>query len=70
MTFREWINTQRIEKAKSLLINHPELQIMDITQLTGYSDSSNFNKQFVKFTGKSAKKWQSQFVTKTNSLTE
>ncbi len=60
MTFRDWINSNRISMAKELLLINPKLSIMDIALKTGYTDSSNFNKQFVKQTGTSAKAWQSQ----------
>ena len=59
-SFREWINYQRIEVARELLVNRPEMTIHEISLATGYSNSSNFNKQFVKVTGLSAQAWRLQ----------
>lgn len=59
-TFREWINDLRIEKSKEILLNSTNLSVSEIAGITGYSDSSNFNKQFVKNTGIPAGIWRTQ----------
>lgn len=63
-TFRLWINFLKIDKAKKLLLKHPDMLVVEIAGLSGYSDSSNFNKQFVKSTGISAQTWRKQNLAK------
>ena len=60
--FREWINFLRIQKSKEILLTKPELSIYEVAEQSGYSDSSNFNKQFVKSTGISAYNWRKQNI--------
>ncbi len=59
-SFREWINFLRIQKSKELLLTQAQLSIYEVAEQSGYSDSSNFNKQFVKSTGISAYNWRKQ----------
>lgn len=59
-TFREWINHLRIEKAKKILLDSPNQSISEVAMNSGYTDSSNFNRQFVKNTGVSANAWRRQ----------
>lgn len=61
-TFRSWINSLKIDKAKELLLEHPDMLIVEVAILAGYSDSSNFNKQFVKQSGTSAQIWRKQHL--------
>ncbi len=58
MTFKEWINQLRIEEAKKLLQNHPELPVSQIGTMVGLPDKSNFGRQFTKLTGKSPLAWR------------
>ncbi len=50
--FRQWINELRIDYAKSLLDENPELELWRIAEQTGYADKSYFSKCFKKITGK------------------
>ena len=61
-TFRSWINSLKINRAKELLLEHPDMLVVEVANLAGYSDSSNFNKQFVKQTGISAQTWRKQHL--------
>jgi len=58
MTFKEWINTLRIEEAKSLLQIHPEMPVSQIGAMVGLPDKSNFGRQFTRLTGKSPQAWR------------
>jgi AraC-like DNA-binding protein len=52
LTFGEYIRKLRVEKARQLLDN-PDLSLLDITYLTGFSDQSHFTRVFKKHTGQS-----------------
>ncbi len=57
-TFRGWINQLRIEEAKQLMLTNPMLPINKIGQMVGFSDKSNFTRQFIKSTGSSPSSWK------------
>ena len=51
MLFRTWRMNLRIEKAKHLLEEHPEVKIVDLYHHVGFSDKSHFYRQFKEMTG-------------------
>lgn len=51
-TFKAWINNLRIEEAQNLLLIHPEIPVHEISDMVGFTDKSNFGKQFTLHTGK------------------
>jgi len=57
-TFREWINELRIEEAKTILQQFPNMTVNDIALQIGFADKSHFIKQFSKLTGVSPKEWK------------
>lgn len=57
-TFREMINTLRIEEAKQILSNNKEMTIDQVSMRVGFSYSSYFIRQFVKLTGTTPTKWR------------
>lgn len=57
-TFKAWINNLRIEEAKKLLLKHPETPVHEICDMVGFSDKSNFGKQFTLYTGKPPAIWR------------
>lgn len=57
-TFREWINQLRIEEAKTLMRQNPNITVNDIAQKTGFTDKSHFIRQFSNLTGASPKEWK------------
>jgi AraC-like DNA-binding protein len=59
-TFREWINELRIQDAKILLMKYPDTPVNEIGFQMGYTDKSNFGRQFVKITGLSPQAWREQ----------
>ncbi|MDR1368707.1 MAG: helix-turn-helix domain-containing protein [Dysgonamonadaceae bacterium] len=59
-TFRDWLNGLRIEEAKTLLVAHPEITVAEVAERTGFSNPSNFGRQFLKQTGYSPKVWREQ----------
>lgn len=50
VTVKEFINMQRIEKAKAL-ISRNDLRVTDVAELVGYHDPEYFYKKFKKYTG-------------------
>ena len=55
--FKTWRTRLRIEEAKSLLLDNPEMSINIVAELSGFSDRSNFHRQFTKIVGCSPKQW-------------
>jgi AraC-like DNA-binding protein len=59
-TFREWINGLRIEEAKNLLRQYPEMTMHEIAMRVGFATESHFGQQFHSFTGVSPSGWRKQ----------
>jgi len=57
-TFREWINELRIEEAKILLLQYPEMPLKEVASQVGFSDKSHFLRQFKKLTNVSPTIWK------------
>ena len=56
--FRTWRTALRIEDAKTLLLENQDSPISIIAEACGFSDKSNFHRQFVKLVGCSPKEWR------------
>ena len=56
--FRTWRTQLRLEEAKRLLLENKNTSINIIAEMSGFSDKSNFHRQFVKFTGVSPRYWR------------
>lgn len=56
--FKTWRTELRIEEAKRLLLENRELSTNVIGEIAGFSDRSNFHRQFVKLVGCSPKQWR------------
>tara|TARA_R100001126_G_C4768077_1_gene121057 strand:- start:31 stop:486 length:456 start_codon:yes stop_codon:yes gene_type:complete len=50
MSFREFVNSHRIQEAKELLAQENELNIIDVAYEVGYNNKVSFNKAFKKDT--------------------
>ena len=57
LSFKNYLNTLRIDKSKSLLDNS-DIQLVDIAGMVGYEDQSYFTKVFKKLTGISPGKYR------------
>lgn len=62
--FYEWIATFRVEEAKRLLVEQPELSVSDIAVSIGIEDRSNFDKVFKRFVGISAAAYRTEHTVK------
>ena len=56
--FKTWRTQLRIEEAKKLLLENKDVSTNIIGEAAGFSDRSNFHRQFVKFVGCSPKQWR------------
>jgi AraC-like DNA-binding protein len=57
MNFNMWINSLRIEEAKKSLIEFQEYNHALIAEMVGYSELSNFSRQFKNITKVSPSVW-------------
>ena len=58
MTFREWITGLRLEYAKNILKEHPEINIQKLAESSGFLSRSNFIKLFTEKEGCTPAKWK------------
>lgn len=56
--FKSWRTLHRVEDAKTLLLEKKNLSVNMIGELAGFSDRSNFHRQFTRIVGCSPKKWR------------
>lgn len=56
--FKTWRTELRVEEAKKLLLENKEVSTNIIGEAAGFSDRSNFHRQFVKIVGCSPKQWR------------
>jgi len=55
--FNSFINRLRIEHAKQLILEKPELTIVEIAEQCGYSEQSNFTRQFKQYCNETPAVW-------------
>ena len=58
MTFREWITGLRLEYAKNILKEHPEINIQKLAESSGFLSRSNFIQLFSEKEGCTPAKWK------------
>lgn len=58
VSFREWIAGLRVEYAKGILIQHPELTIADIAERSGFQSASHFIRLFKEREDCSPARWR------------
>lgn len=58
MIFREWITSLRLEYAKNILKEHPEINIQKLAESSGFLSQSNFIKLFSEKEGCTPAKWK------------
>ena len=56
--FNTWRTSLRVADAKIILRNHRELPINLVGEMAGFSDRSNFHRQFTKLVGCTPKQWR------------
>jgi AraC-like DNA-binding protein len=63
-TFCNWISELRIEEAKQLLIQYPDMNLQEIANRCGFAERSHFTRHFTQRTGLSPKFWKQQNTIK------
>ena len=58
MDFRTWRTRLRLEDAMQLLREEPDTPAADIAARVGFSDRSNFSRQFLAYTGLTPLQWR------------
>jgi len=58
LDFKTWRTNLRIADAKQLLLENKDVSTNIIGEISGFSDRSNFHRQFVKIVGCSPKQWR------------
>ena len=58
VNFNAWINSLRIEEAKRLMLENPNHNLTQIAEMIGYSESSNFCRQFKLIINESPSVWR------------
>ena len=59
-SFSQFVNTYRVEYAKQLLHQHPEMKLSEIWTVSGFSSESSFFRAFKAVTGMTPKDWVEQ----------
>ena len=62
-TFYQFVNKYRIEEAKRLMTEHPELKMTDVAAQCGFSSQSMFSSTFARETGLSPREWSKKFYS-------
>jgi AraC-like DNA-binding protein len=57
-TFRQWINELRIEEAKKLMRQKPEMSVNEVAGTVGFVNNSHFGRQFRLFTSTTPNEWR------------
>ncbi len=58
MSFREWVNSLRLDYARQLLLERPDMTIADVAQQAGYLSLSYFTKTFTLTEGNTPGRWR------------
>lgn len=62
VNFNAWINHLRIEEAKKIIKTNPDFTIQKVAELTGFSEHSNFSRQFKILTGITPNQWRKELI--------
>ena len=60
LDFRTWRTRCRIEDAMQLMREEPETAVSTIARRVGFSDRSNFSRQFARHTGQTPAQWRKE----------
>ena len=58
--FNTWIHKMRVDEAKQIMTDKPNIPMGQIAVMTGYNDQAHFSKQFKIITGISPMKWRKE----------
>lgn len=57
-SFNQWIKQLRVDEAKRLMQTNPNYSFLDIAYKTGFSEQSNFSREFKQITGETPSSWK------------
>ena len=60
LDFRTWRTRLRLEDAKRMLLEHPEMEAAEVGRRAGFSNRSNFARQFLAYTGCKPAQWREE----------
>ncbi len=60
ITFRQWINSLRIEEAKHLITDNPKITMTELASRLGYADTSTFFRHFKAIEGVQPSVWKQE----------
>lgn len=60
--FYEWVNRHRVEAAKQVLLEQPELGVLAVSEQVGFNSKSTFNAAFRRLAGMTPSEWRRQFA--------
>lgn len=60
--FKNFLNKYRIERAKEIIVNQPDIKITDLCTMVGFNSSNTFIRVFGKYTGTTPKAFANQLV--------
>ena len=58
--FRTWRTRLRLEDAKRMLLENPAMDAAEVARRTGFSNRSNFARQFLAYTGRTPAAWREE----------
>jgi len=58
-SFYQYATNYRIEEAKRLMREHPDMKLQEVAEQSGFSSATTFSRTFMKETGMTATEWQS-----------
>lgn len=64
MSFRDYLNSQRINYSKGVLINSPGLVLDEVASMCGFTSDSQYVKKFKEITGETPRAWQAAWERK------
>ena len=59
-SFYQFVTRYRIEEAKRLMTEQPDMKVQDIAQQSGFSDRKVFYRTFTRETGSSPSEWMAK----------
>jgi AraC-like DNA-binding protein len=65
--FNSWINSMRIADSQQLMTENPDLSILQVSEQMGYSEQTNFSRQFKLITGDSPTEWRQKNLFETKN---
>ena len=63
-SFKNFLNSYRIQQAKRILEENPNIKVVDLSRQVGFNSSSSFIRVFGKYTGVTPGAYASQYMNR------